>query len=171
MNAVHAGLGLFSSVSRSLAGASILLAWDVGNSGSFLLSLMVCPFWLLGSVLNNLAQRPGWSVALVRIAIPGLTLGMALGINELQLRMAYANADRIINACNRFHADRGMYPSKLDELVPDYLASVPRAKYCLAWGEFVYFDWGDKHMLMWYYIPPYGRENYFLERGEWHFLD
>jgi hypothetical protein len=128
----------------SILGASLLLAWDAAWTGSFLMSLLVCPVWFLVSVVKNAVEQPGWSIVIIRTAIPVLTLGLVLGNNALQLSRARGNAHRIIDACEQFHATNGKYPTKLDELVPRYLNAVPRAKYCVVWGEFMYIG-SDHH--------------------------
>ncbi len=115
----------------SIGTAAVLLAWDAAFSGSFLMSLIFCPIWFLASVLKNAIQRPGWRLALLRIAIPALTLGLVMANNAVQLRIAEANAPRIVAACQEFHAANGRFPKTLDQLVPRYMPSVPRAKYCL----------------------------------------
>ncbi len=62
-------------------------------------------------------------------------------------------------------------PSRtLDELVPDQLPSVPRAKYCLAYGRFLYFNYG-RPMLGWYVVPPFGRRTYDFETRRWSYID
>jgi hypothetical protein len=66
----------------SIAGAALLLAWDAAIGGTFLTSLLICPIWFLASVVKNAIQRPGWVRALVRIAIPALTLGLALANDD-----------------------------------------------------------------------------------------
>jgi hypothetical protein len=149
-----------------------LIAWDVVLTGSFLLSIPVCPVWFLASLAKNVIQRPGWRCGLVRIAVPVVTPALVLGNNALQWRSANANANRIIDACKEFHAATGKYPGRLDQLVPEYAESVPRAKYCLMFGDFVYFghteDW---HSVMWYVVPPFGRKIYNFETGTWHYVD
>jgi hypothetical protein len=156
-------------IGKSIAGASVLLALDVGFSGSFLISRFVCPFWFLGSVLNNAVQRPGWRLALLRIAIPPLTLGLVLANNALQQRIAMANAARIIAACDEFHAATGRFPKALDELMPRYMRFIPRAKYCLAFGEFYYAN-DMKPILIWW-TSPYGKRVYDFEEGHWRYFD
>jgi len=158
--------GIRASVGISLA----LLAWDVAISGSILVSWICCPIWMLGSIVKNTIQRPGWRFALFRIAFPALTLGLVLGNNVVQHGIAQTNAARIIAATEEFHAANDRYPCALDELVPQYMASVPRAKYCLVWGDFLHFNLG-KPMLVWYVVPPYGRKIYDFEGRRWSYLD
>lgn len=150
------GIGL------SIVAALLLLAWDAGLNGSCVMSWLFCPIWFLLSVLKNAIQRPGWRLGLLRIATPALTLGLVLANNTHQLRMAKANAQRIVAACDEYHAANGRFPETLDELVPQYLPSIPRAKYCLDFGDFVYSD-DERPTLIWYVVPPYHRRIYNFE--------
>jgi hypothetical protein len=154
----------------SVGGALILLAWDVALTGWFGMSFLACPIWFLFSVLKNLIQLPGWRLALLRTAIPPLVLGLVLANNAFQLKIGEANAPRVVAACEEFHTANGKFPKTLDELVPRYMPSVPRAKYCLIYGEFLYLNYGNP-MLVWYVAPPFGRRVYFFEERHWSCLD
>jgi hypothetical protein len=141
-------------------------------TGSFLTSYLACPIWFLVSVVKSAIQRPGWRLALLRIAVPALTLGLVLGNNALQWKIAEANAERIIEACEEFRVATGNYPRKLQDLVPGYLKSVPRAKYCLIYGEFMY--WNEEQipaMLVWCKILPFGSRIYTFADRRWGYLD
>jgi len=153
-----------------IGGACLLLALDVGCSGSFLLSLICCPTWFLGCLLKGVEDRVGWRRIFLRTAIPAVTLGSAWAGNAVQIKIAEANSRRIIAACERFQAANGAFPGTLDELVPDQLPSVPRAKYCLAYGRFLYFNDG-RPMLGWYVVPPFGRRTYDFETRRWNYID
>ena len=161
----HRGIG------GSISGALVLLAWDAAFTGSFLVSLMVCPIWIVVSILKNAIQRPGWRVALLRIAIPALTLGLVRANEAVQYRIGKANAPRIIAACEEFHAASGKFPKTLDELVPRYMPSIPRAKYCVAYGEFSYWNNEGRPILVWCVIPPFGRKIYDFEERRWGYID
>lgn len=152
----------------SIGSALVLLAWDAVFSGSYLMSLIFCPIWFSISLLKNVIQRPGWGLALLRIAIPALTLGLAWANDAVQIRVAEANAPRVVAACEEYHAANGSFPKTLDELVPQYMPSVPRAKYGLGpWSQFVYFYNQGKPMLVWYVVPPYYRRIYDFETRRW----
>jgi hypothetical protein len=155
----------------SIGGALVLLSWDVANTGWFGMSALACPVWFLFSILKNTIQRPGWKLALLRIAIPAPTLGVVLANSAVQYRVGKANAPRIIAACEEFHAANGKYPQTLDELVPRYLPSVPRAKYCLMLGEFDYWNLHDHPILVWCVVPPYGRKVYDFDHRRWGYID
>ena len=159
---------LFSPIAL---GALVLLGWDVAFSGSFVMSFCVCPIWFLVSILKNAIQRPGWRLALLRIAVPALTLGLVLANDAAQFWIAKANAARVVTACEEFHVANGRYPQSLDELVPRHMPSVPRAKYCLGFGEFRYWYMDGEPMLLWYAVPPFGRKVYDFENRRWNYID
>jgi hypothetical protein len=160
------------SIRNSLWGAIFLLFWDGLLEGTYITSLLVCPVWFLVSLVKNAIQRPGWRVALIRIAAPALTLGIVWENNAIQWNIAEANAQRIVKACDEYHAANGKYPHTLDELVPRYLDAVPRAKYCLDHGEFWYWNFSeDNAHLVWWKVPPFGRKIYSFKEHRWGYLD
>jgi hypothetical protein len=158
-------------IKLGICAAIVLLALDAVFSGSFLLSFFVCPIWFLFSILKNVIQRPGWTLALLRIAIPALTLGLVLANNAVQYRIAETNAPQIVRACEEFHVANARFPQTLDELVPRYMQSIPRAKYCLAYGEFLYWNIDGRPILVWYAVPPFGRKIYDFENRRWNYID
>ncbi len=171
--AVHvAGVkGFFRDIKRSVVAAAVLLTWDGALCGSFVMSLIFCPVWFFVSLLKNAIERPGWGLALVRIGIPALTLGLVWANNTVQLKVAEANAQRVVAACGAYHAANTRFPVKLDELVPQYLNSVPRAKYCLGPpSRFSYHNLGTP-MLVWQVVPPYYGRIYNFDTRSWSYLD
>ena len=171
--AVHvAGVrGFFRGIRRSVVAAAVLLAWDGALYGSFLMSMIFCPIWFLVSLLKNAIERPGWGLALVRIGIPALTLGLVWANNAVQLGVAEANAQRVVAACEAYHAANGRFPKSLEELVPQYMNSVPVARYCLLQpGRFDYYNSGTP-MLVWQVVPPYYRKIYDFHTRSWSYLD
>ncbi len=164
--------GFYRSVRGSVGAAAILLAWDVAFTGSCLMSSLLCPIWFLVSLIRNAIQRPGWRLALVRIGIPALTLWLARVNNDFQLAVANKNAQRVVTACEKYHAVNGKFPRTLDELVPQYMNSVPVAKYCFAWDRFFYSSHSsDSTMLVWHVVPPHLRKIYDFETRRWSYLD
>jgi hypothetical protein len=163
--------GFFRGIKQTLVGAAVLLAWDGALFGTFMMAWIFCPIWFLVSLLKNAIERPGWGLALVRIGIPAMTLGLLWANNDFQLSVAEANAQRVVAACEEYHAANGRFPKNLDELVPQFLSSVPVAKYCLGPpGRFVYHNFGTP-MLYWQVLPPYYRKIYNFETRSWSYLD
>ncbi|MDP2795421.1 MAG: hypothetical protein Q8O25_15300 [Sulfurisoma sp.] len=158
---------------RSLIWAGVLLVIDAGIFASFIFSALICPLWLLASAVASLRRRPGWRVALARLIAPALTL-MLVAVNaSVQTSMAQANADRIVQAIERFHQSRGTYPARLTDLIPAYLDAVPPAKYSLTVESFTYrgLDSGRECMLSWVAVPPFGRRVYTCQSKKWSTLD
>ena len=96
-----------------------------------------------------------------------------LACNALQNRLADRRAVVIGNACLAYRAKYHLYPAKLEDLVPEFLPSVPRAKWN---GEsFKYSTWllDPDHEPMLYYaaVPPFGRRFYHMKSGAWGYLD
>lgn len=82
------------------------------------------------------------------------------------------HAAQVIDACRAYQARHGMLPDHLEDLVPEFLARVPRAKYTLQWGEFTYWTSSrTSHTLMYVSLPPFGRRVYHFEEGRWSVLD
>jgi hypothetical protein len=157
-------------VRGSIVGSLGLLAWDVA-AGSYVTSLLACPIWFLVSVTKSAIQRPRWTVALVRAGIPLVTLAVVLGNSAVQSRIAKTNARRIVAACEQFNAGNGRFPRTLDELVPEYLKFIPRAKYCLFWDKYQYFNDDGHPLLVWVDIPPHGRPTYNFQNRRWGYVD
>jgi len=164
---------IINALGGSLVGAAVLLSYDAVLSGSFLLSALVCPIWFVVVAFRGLIGRD-WRLGLLRVAIPLLTLVIVLGNNAIQWKIGEANMERIITACESFHAANGQYPKKLNDLVPQYLPSIPRERYCLFDTGFMYFNFPDQShspMLVWVKIPPFGRKIYSFEDKSWGYLD
>ncbi len=129
--------------------AAAVLCVDVVFDGSYAFSGLICPIWFLVSLVKNLIWRPGWEVALFKIAMPVLVLGITITNDSIQWNMAETNSKRVIKACEEFHAANGRYPKTLDELVPGYLPSVPCAKHCLnPMSRFMYFNYSPNDSLL-----------------------
>ncbi|MHC5537640.1 hypothetical protein ACYOEI_05350 [Singulisphaera rosea] len=159
----------FRGIKRSVIAAAVLLAWDGAMFGTYLMASVFCPIWFLVSLLKNANERPGWGLALVRIGIPAFTFGLLWANSAVQFGVAESNSRRVILACEEYHAANGRFPEKLDELVPQYMKFIPRAKYCMA-GHFAYHNFGEAK-LYWVVVPPHLRKIYNLERRSWSYLD
>ncbi len=78
---------------------------------------------------------------------------------------ARSRADRVITALHGYREAHGTYPSRLAELVPEFLPAVPRAKDIAMNGEFMYV-WSEREggFLMYVAMPPFGRPFYDLQK-------
>jgi hypothetical protein len=159
-----------SRIRGSIIGSLVLLACDLAT-GSFGASLLICPIWFLVSVTKSAIQRPRWTVALTRAAIPLATIAVVFGNSAVQSKIARANAEKIVAACEQYRTRSGRFPQTLDELVPNYLQFIPRSKYCLIWDNYQYFNNNGSPMLVWVDIPPFGRPTYDFQNRQWGYVD
>lgn len=102
-----------------------------------------------------------WLVAVVSV----------FAFNRASNEMAHQRANNVISAVKAYHQEHRAYPKRLDDLVPDYLTSIPRAKYVLGLGEFKYLYDAVLPALIYVEYPPFGRTTYRFERGEWGYVD
>jgi hypothetical protein len=155
----------------SLVVASVVICFDIVFCGFYAMSSLVCPVWFVVSIAKAIIQRPGARVAAIRIAIPVATLLFAITNYSVQKNVAMANAERIIRACESYRVVNGAYPDELSQLVPLYLSSIPRAKYCCSDDTFRYAHVAGRHALVWYLYPGFLRRSYVFETQTWHYVD
>jgi hypothetical protein len=168
----------FPPVRRTAAALAVLFLFDLGFAGQGLLSLLVAGIGLglLASGALWTAVRGGQSL-LVRSRAVRAGLYLLLGIAAvagIQFHTATArhHAAQVIEACRAYQARHGVLPARLEELVPEFLAAVPRAKYTLQWGAFTYRTSEQKsHTLMYVALPPFGRRLYHFEEARWSQVD
>ena len=112
------------------------------------------------------ARRSGF----FRFSAGALLLLAIFGSNRVAAELQRAARDRtaldVLVALEAYKQARATYPERLDELVPDYIAEVPRPAIGLYRDEddrFAYSNYGDSYMLefasvLWVqcqYSPPY----------------
>jgi hypothetical protein len=149
-----------------------LTCLDMIGWGSYLFSALVCPIWFTVAVVLALLRRLSPRAAAAYLAMPVLIAVVVFGNSCLQQAIARANAARVVDACESYRRANGSYPGQLEDLIPRYLPSIPRAKYCCILGEFGYYGGhGGNHLLWWYDLPPTDRWVYNLERGTCRFVD
>ena len=92
----------------------------------------------------------------------------------LQNSMADRRAVKLGDACLAYRAKYHHYPKDLNALVPEFILSVPVARYGLFVndGFFYYPNENDREPMLWYEaLPPFGRRFYHLESRSWGYLD
>ena len=109
-------------------------------------------------------------------AIYALTFALVWAYIVTDWRMAARRADALVAACHAYQAKYGRYPERLEELVPEFVDRVPRAKYVVMGGTFEYSVWPAegaerRHMLRYVVVPPFGRRLYYMEERRWTRLD
>ena len=162
---------LLHPIRGSLFLSALLIFIDVVLSCSYMFSLFVCPIWFFVALIR--ARPFDTGVAAARVLAPVVTGLLIFANSEWQNDIAQARAERIVEACQRYHEANGTYPAKLVDLVPQYLSAIPSAKYCGAWAEFFYHKSPDdeRAILWWVELPPFGCRTYNFAASRWGYLD
>ena len=122
--------------SRYLTAAAILIGLE--------LLLGIGMIGIVGGLAGTIvAFASAWRLPMFRqrtqIAAVFLCVVFAtFGWLSLNIHIAKQNAVPVINACERFQSRYAHYPSDLDQLTPNFLPSVPTARYTLMARKFVY---------------------------------
>jgi hypothetical protein len=80
-------------------------------------------------------------------------------------------AEKLVVAVEQFYARQGRYPERLEEVVPEFIPAIPRAKYVVMGDRFRYLVSGSRHSLTYIVMPPFGRRIYTFEDHKWTTLD
>src|SRR6266545_469978 len=163
---------------RTLVIASVLLFADAFVLNQGIIALATALGALVGGIPRALFiwWRGKPRTARLRAARTGIYVAVAvlvLSVNFANNQLARRRADALITACRQYEARHGRLPDRLDELVPDFIPSVPLAKYTLMppFNMFMYMVRPGKHSLMWVAFPPFGRPYYVFEDNRWGSLD
>lgn len=162
------------SLKRTLALAALLFLvdglWLGQGLVSFFLALGVIFIGLPRALLPKL--RATRRERLRNLAVYLGAVFVVWGFNAANNWLARSRAEDVIAAVKAFRAKNGRYPTSLQELVPAHLDSVPRARYTLASGEFVYAGARSGHPVLYYVaLPPFGRPFYSFTNDRWGYAD
>ncbi|MBF0336212.1 MAG: hypothetical protein HQL05_00120 [Nitrospirae bacterium] len=91
--------------------------------------------------------------------------------NEINDDISKERASLIIDTCERYKVKNDHYPNTLSQLIPEFLPSIPVARYSLASNEFHYHASDDSPILWYMARPPFGKQVYSFEQKRWKYLD
>ena len=163
--------------------ASIIIVAVLYVVDAFVLSLPFFALVLFAVVLLYFLPATLWAlrsesrVARLRAAKAGIYLLAAVSIIVTlgsQNSMADRRAVQLGDACLAYRAKYHHYPKNLMALVPEFISSVPVARYGLLKADrFQYSSREDDGEPMLYYeaLPPFGRRFYHMETRSWGYLD
>ena len=136
-----------------------------------LIALVIVVVGLIPATLFALKRREVLVHRALKVLIYSVTIAAVFAVFAGNNYLAHQRAERIITAISRFKSQNHRYPTSLKELVPDYMADIPRAKYALTSAHFLYSGVPERPVLMYVRIPPFGRSIYDFEEQRWRFLD
>lgn len=124
--------------------------------------LWFVPKWLLQR------RTRGGGAATARLAFSlGLCAVAIMVTINLNNRLAWQRANALVAAIDHYRAVAGHYPRRLEDLVPVYIDTVPRAKYTLSFNEFAFNNTDGEVMLTYADTPPFGRVCYNFADHRW----
>jgi hypothetical protein len=83
----------------------------------------------LGNVLDQLCRQSGWSYKKAPIGIVFTDSDMYSEAHGALLRDDQSLGNEIVAALQKYRAEKGKYPDRLSELVPDYIAEIKSPRY------------------------------------------
>jgi hypothetical protein len=118
---------------------------------------------------------------LMSLAIYAVAALLVIALVRVDQEGARQRAHGVIEACEDYRKAKGVYPMVLDNLVPGYLATVPKARR-LGWAgdrDFHYYESGqnsavsqtNRHLLVYVRVAPFGKSYYVFEEARWGSLD
>ncbi len=154
-----------------IAGLLVLVDAFLMNQGfiSFLFGLGLLLIGLPRAFLRKFAIVR--SKLLRNLAIYFTAIALEFVLNWTNNRIAASRGDALVAAIKAFQVKYQRYPDSLEALVPEFIQSVPRAKYTLLYGHFRYLNSEGNALLFYTALPPSGRPTYNFSRGAWGYLD
>lgn len=140
----------------------VLDAWVLGQGGIAIVALIAAIVGGVMAVVRGLGgDRHRVRQGLATIGLFVATLLAVVATNIQHQAMSERRAPLVIEAIGKYRDAHATYPAKLQDLVPEQMPSVPRARYTLLFGNFEYmFKRADTPLLMFYAVPPMGRRVY-----------
>ncbi len=125
---------------------------------------------LLGTafVLLRAAYKKQWPLLWTRfqqVLICGACLFAAGEYDNWNTRVADRHAALIIEACNRYHAKYQRWPERLEQVTPEFLPSIPPARYTVLFAKYSYN--GFSHTLGYDSLPLMVSKRYSFEKNSW----
>ena len=135
---------------------------------------LILPCFLLATILSLFRRlRPRAFKAMRFLAVLFLGAVATVGAVHFRRRLTQCRAVKLGQACQAYRAKYHHYPERLDDLVPEFVAFVPRATTGIS-GEdgFVYSSHDGPEPFIYYNcLPPFGNCYYYVESHCWTFLD
>jgi len=135
---------------------------------------LILPCLLVATILCLFARLRTSALKVMRcVGILFLGVVAVVGTNHFHRRLTQCRAARLGEACQAYRAKYHHYPERLDDLVPEFIASVPAARVGI-FGEddFGYSSHDGTQPFVYYNcLPPFGTCYYYVESRCWAFLD
>jgi hypothetical protein len=163
-----------TSLQRSVITAVCLLVLDVfvfGQGAIAIITLVAVAFWFIPKTLFAWKRKEMLVTWALKVLIYSVMAGVILTANAVNNHLAKTKAEHLIVAVNKYKEQYQRYPSTLDELVPQLVTDIPKAKYTVLYNNFFYTNREGHATLMYFDFPPFGRPYYDFNKQEWGYID
>jgi hypothetical protein len=164
------------SLRKSLKIAVALFVVDAFFLNQGIFSAVFLAVLLLGvlpvALYSALRKRwPEFRLRMATIGIYAIACLAVFGANYLNNAMAQRRAIQLGQACRQFQVKYNRYPRFLGELEPEFISSVPLAKYAFMDSDFFYLASSTDPRVWFVELPPFGRRFYHVKTGNWGYMD
>lgn len=142
--------------------------------GQAVISVILCIAGVLFFLPRAIAARRDdarFKLRLSKAAITSAVGFAALGMIAYGNVIARERAESLVAAVEQFYAKHGRYPERLEQIVPEFISEIPKAKYVVIAAKFGYSNSDSRHSLTYVQMPPFGRRIYTFEDRKWTSLD
>jgi hypothetical protein len=141
---------------------------------SVVVLVLILPCSLIAAILCLFPRLRRSSLKAIRfMGILFLGVVAALGTTRVHRRLTQCRAVDLGKACQAYRAKYHHYPERLDDLVPEFIRSVPRATVGIFGEDGFYYSSheGTEPFIYYNCLPPFGNCYYYVESHCWRFLD
>lgn len=157
-----------------LSGCIFLIdAFLYGQGGLAFITALVVVFVLFPGILIALLKKNKelFRDRMIRAGIYSVMVAMVFLSVWLNNKHASYRAEELIQYCDKYKSKYEQYPNTLEDLAPEFITKVPRAKFSLIYGNFIYISRENSHLLVYFAMPPFGRRIYSFESRRWGYID
>ena len=133
--------------------------------------ILLCVLWMAPSAFLARKDQLLLRFRSRRAAAYFLAALAALGVIRANGYLAQRRAEIVVAAVRKYREKHGQYPQQLQEVTPEFLPSIPLARYSFMWNEFVYFKTGETPRFYYVAYPPFLRNFYNFESSTWGQMD
>ncbi len=140
-------------------------------SFGFIISFFIILASLISSLIFLFKNKTYSKLFAIKAGIYFIALICIIGIFRFNAYIGKKNSKIVIGAINTYYAEIGIYPERLNQLMPSYLENLPNCAYRIIDRKYRYIYSKEHHYLIWAEAPPFGRRIYNFKTEEWRYLD
>lgn len=148
--------------------ALVIFVFEAFMLGAPVFSVLIVIYLLLylyPATLFRIRNKPAFRFYGSRALIYTILVVSSIGFHNFDVYLGKKRGETVIAAIEKYHDDKGSYPGNLQNLVPEYLAEIPKPR--IAPGIFYYQGAPDDPHLMFTSYAPFGRLSWSFKDRKW----